>query len=70
MHIRRQETVDLFCPVKCRLRMDMTVLGKHIRGISTREGAELFKPWNNVGARTSGNAPARNNLRLEIRRMV
>lgn len=50
--------------------MDVIVLGKHIRGISTREGAELFKPWNNVGARTSGHAPARNKLRLEIRRMV
>lgn len=36
--------------------MDMIVLGKHIRRISTREGAELFKPWNNVGARTSGHA--------------
>lgn len=70
MPIVRQETVDLFCPVKCRLRMDVIVLGKHIRGISTREGAELFKPWNNVGARTSGHAPARNKLRLEIRRMV
>lgn len=66
----RQEAVDLFCPAKCRLRMDMIVLGKHIRGISTREGAELFKPWNNVGATTSGHAPARNKLRLEIRRMV
>lgn len=44
MPIVGQETVDLFCPEKCRLRMDVIVLGKHIRGISTREGAELFKP--------------------------
>lgn len=65
--IAGQETVDLFCTAKYRLRMDMIVLGKHIRGISTREGAELFKPWNNVGARTSGHALARNKLRLEIR---
>lgn len=50
--------------------MDMIVLGKHIRGMSTREGAELFKLWNNVGRRTSGHAPARNKLRLEIRRMA
>lgn len=70
MPIAGQETVDLFCPVKHRQRMDTIVLGKHIRGISTREGAELFKPWNNVGARTSGHASVRNKLRLEIRRMV
>lgn len=50
--------------------MDMIVLGKRIRGTSTREGAELFKLGNNVGRRTSGHAPARNKLRLEIRRMA
>lgn len=70
MPITGEETVDLFCPAKLRLRMDMIVLGKHIRGMRTREGAELFKPWNNVGSRTSGHSLARNKLRLEIRRMV
>ncbi|CAM4679733.1 unnamed protein product [Caretta caretta] len=64
---RRLRELGLFSLTKRRLRGDMIVLYKYIRGINTREGEELFKLNTNVDTRTNGYELATRKFRLEIR---
>ncbi|CAM4563975.1 unnamed protein product [Caretta caretta] len=51
---RRLKELGLFSLTKGRLRGDIIVLYKYIRGINTREGEELFNLSTNVDTRTNG----------------
>lgn len=41
---------------------------KFLREVNTREGAELFKPKDNIGTRTNGCKLAMNKFKLGIKR--
>ncbi|CAM5166439.1 unnamed protein product [Eretmochelys imbricata] len=63
---RRLKELGLFSLTKRRLRGDMIVLYKYIRGINTGEGEELFKLSTNVDTRTNRYKLAIGKFRLEI----
>lgn len=55
--------------IKSRLK-SITLPYKHIRGLNTREGKELFKLKKNIRNRTNGYTLAMNKIRLETRRCL
>lgn len=58
------------CPTrltKQRLRRDMIILYKHVKGINVKEGEELFKLKDNPGTRANGYKLAVNKNRQKMR---
>lgn len=54
------------CLMKQRLRSDMIILYKHLKGINVKEEEELFKLKDNVGTRANGYKLAMNKNRQKI----
>jgi len=65
-YVRRLQKCST-CLTKQRLRRDMIILYKHVKGINVKKGEELFNLKYNVGIRANGYKLAMNKNRQKIR---
>lgn len=65
-YVRRLQKCST-CLTKQRLRRDMIILYKHIKGINVKEGEELFRLKYNAGTRANGYKLGMNENRQKIR---